>query len=101
MYNDDLDEDNSDYVEEGEGDDDDDIDSDEDEANESATGQPQEPAAGLLNQLIIFVSLFWCDVWSSIGPGYEPMNARIPIRLSAEPTFSYESRLVHAAFVPF
>lgn len=49
MYNDDLDEDNSDYVEEGdgEGEEDDDIDSDEDEATESATGQPQAPAAGL------------------------------------------------------
>lgn len=46
VYNDDLDdEDNSDYVEEGDGDEDDDIDSAEDEANESATGQPQEPAA--------------------------------------------------------
>lgn len=46
MYNDDLDEDNSDYVEEGdgEGEEDDDIDSEEDEANDSATGQPQAPA---------------------------------------------------------
>jgi len=42
-HNDDLDEENSDYIEEGEGEDDD-IDS-EDEANDSATGQPQEPAA--------------------------------------------------------
>lgn len=54
MYNDDLDEDNSDYVEEGEGEDDDDIDSDEDEANESATGQPQDPAAGLLRNFCCF-----------------------------------------------
>lgn len=46
MYNDDLDEDNSDYVEEEGGEEDDDIDSEEDEANESATGKPQ-PAAGL------------------------------------------------------
>jgi len=46
VYNDDLDEDNSDYIEEGEGEgeEDDEIDSEEDEANESATGQP-EPAA--------------------------------------------------------
>lgn len=55
VYNDDLDEDNSDYIEEGEGEEDDDIDSEDDEANESATGQPQEPAAGLYK----FFFRFW------------------------------------------
>lgn len=47
VYNNDLNEDN--YIEGGDGEDeeDNDFDSEEDEANESTTGQPQEPAAGL------------------------------------------------------
>lgn len=57
VYNDDLDEDNSDYVEEGDGDgeEDDDIDSEEDEATENATGQPQAPAAGLKNKFLFYI----------------------------------------------
>lgn len=47
MYNDDLEEDNSDYVEEVEGEDDDsDIEDEEDEGTEKPAGEPQ-PAAGL------------------------------------------------------
>lgn len=66
VYNDDLDEDNSDYVEEGEGEEDDDIDSDEDEANESATGQPQEPAAGLFFCSFVFL-LFRSQIYRRLS----------------------------------
>lgn len=48
MYNEDLEEDNSDYVEEAEGEEDEsDVDDDDDEGTEKPAVEPQQPAEGL------------------------------------------------------